>query len=156
MSDVSQGPGWWMASDGKWYPPELHPDHVPARPPQPTIHHVTGLFRNAQSTLQVPAGGAVFREGDMGEEMFGIIEGQIELHTANQVIAVLGPDDVFGEMALVDSSPRMATAVARSDSVLAVLNKHRFLFLVHETPTFALSVMSAMADRFRSNWRGQA
>jgi len=26
MSDVSQGPGWWMASDGRWYPPELHPD----------------------------------------------------------------------------------------------------------------------------------
>ncbi len=155
MSDVSQGPGWWMASDGKWYPPELHPNYAPTPPPQPTIHHVTGLFRNAQSTLQVPAGGVVFREGDMGEEMFGIIEGQIELHTADRVIAVLGADDVFGEMALVDSSPRMATAVARSDSVLAVLNKHRFLFLVHETPTFALSVMSAMADRFRSNWRAQ-
>ena len=153
MSDVSQGPGWWLASDGKWYAPELHPNYVPARPSMPTIHRVTGLFRNAQDTLRVPAGGVVFREGDKGEEMFGIIEGQIELHTTDRVIAVLGADDVFGEMALVDSSPRMATAVARSDSVLAVLNKHRFLFLVQETPMFALSVMSAMADRFRSNWR---
>jgi len=32
MSDVSQGPGWWPATDGKWYPPEEHPDHVSLRP----------------------------------------------------------------------------------------------------------------------------
>lgn len=35
MSDVSQGPGWWTASDGKWYPPELHPNYVPPPPPPP-------------------------------------------------------------------------------------------------------------------------
>jgi hypothetical protein len=33
MSDVSQGPGWWQASDGKWYPPELHPHYAPPPPP---------------------------------------------------------------------------------------------------------------------------
>ncbi len=85
----------------------------------------------------------------MGEEMFGIIDGQVQFQTTERVIAILGPDDVFGEMALVDSSPRMAIAVATVDTVLAVLNKHRFHFLVHETPTFALSVISVMADRFR-------
>ena len=153
MSDVSQGPGWWVASDGKWYPPEQHPNYVPAPAPHLATRPVTGLFRNAQHTLNVPAGSVVFREGDVGEEMFGIIEGQIQLQTTDRVIAILGPEDVFGEMALVDSSPRMATAVATADSVLAVLNKHRFLFLVHETPTFALSVMSAMADRFRAHGR---
>jgi CRP/FNR family transcriptional regulator, cyclic AMP receptor protein len=150
MSEVSNGPGWWVASDGKWYPPELHPNYVPPPPPRPVHHHVPGLFRNAQQTLSVPASGVVFRQGDLGEEMFGIIEGQIQLQTTDRVIALLGVDDVFGEMALVDSSPRMATAIAVVDSVLAVLDKNRFLFLVHETPTFALSVMSAMADRFRA------
>ena len=152
MSDVSQGPGWWVASDGRWYPPEQHPSYAPSPPSALATHPVTGLFRNAQHTLNVPAGGVVFREGDLGEEMFGIIDGQIQLQTTDRVIAILGPDDVFGEMALIDSSPRMATAVATADSVLAVLNKHRFLFLVHETPTFALSVMSAMADRIRTQW----
>ena len=153
MSDMSQGPGWWVASDGKWYSPEQHPEYVPASPPSPPsppTHRVTGLFRNAQSTLKVPAGHVVFQEGAPGDEMFGIVEGQIQLQTNNRVIAVLGVDDVFGEMALVDSSPRMATAIATVDTVLAVIDKHRFLFLVHETPTFALSVMSAMADRFRA------
>jgi CRP-like cAMP-binding protein len=92
----------------------------------------------------------VFRQGEPGQEMFGVIDGQIQLQTTDRVIALVGADDVFGEMALVDSTPRMATAVATVDSVLAVIDKHRFLFLVHETPTFALSVMSAMADRLRT------
>src|SRR5580700_12352545 len=35
MSDTSQGPGWWQASDGRWYRPEQHPDHVPPPPPIP-------------------------------------------------------------------------------------------------------------------------
>jgi CRP/FNR family cyclic AMP-dependent transcriptional regulator len=45
----------------------------------------------------------------------------------------------------------MATAIAIADSTLAVIDRQRFLFLVHETPTFALSVMSAMAARLRSH-----
>jgi CRP-like cAMP-binding protein len=110
---------------------------------------VTGLFKNAQDTLKMAPGDVVFNEGDSGNEMYGIVEGQIELRTSSRIIATLGPDDVFGEMAVVDSSPRMATAVATTDTVLAVIDRHRFLFLVHETPMFALQVMSTMANRFR-------
>jgi CRP/FNR family cyclic AMP-dependent transcriptional regulator len=110
---------------------------------------VVGLFNNAQRTVQLAKGDVVFEQGDAGEEMFGIVEGAIELHTANRVVNTLGPDDIFGEMALVDKEPRSATAVATADTVLAVIDRQRFLFLVHETPTFALAVMSTMADRFR-------
>jgi hypothetical protein len=35
MTDTSQGPGWWLASDGRWYPPEAHPNYVPPPPPNP-------------------------------------------------------------------------------------------------------------------------
>ena len=111
---------------------------------------VHGLFKNAQRTHTVPAGAAVFVEGQSGDEMYGIIDGEIELRAGDRVIATLGPDEVFGEMAIIDSAPRMATAVATTDTELAVIDKNRFLFLVHETPMFALSVMSAMADRFRA------
>jgi CRP/FNR family cyclic AMP-dependent transcriptional regulator len=110
---------------------------------------VQGLFRNAQQILNVPAGAVVFREGDAGNEMYGVVSGSIQLSAGDRVIAIVGADDVFGEMAIVDSSPRMATAVAATDTVLAVIDRQRFLFLVHETPTFALSVMSAMAQRSR-------
>jgi hypothetical protein len=41
MSDTTQGPGWWLASDGKWYPPELHPNYAP--PPSPSAPGVTEL-----------------------------------------------------------------------------------------------------------------
>jgi len=110
---------------------------------------VLGLFNNAQSVLTLAPGDVVFTEGDPGDEMYGVIEGEIELRVGDRVIGSLGVDDVFGEMALVDSVPRSATAVAVTDAQLAVIDRHRFLFLVQETPMFALSVMSAMADRFR-------
>jgi CRP/FNR family transcriptional regulator, cyclic AMP receptor protein len=112
---------------------------------------VTGLFSNAQRTIEVPAGSVVFDEGEAGSEMFGVVEGEIELRANDTVIRTLGVDDVFGEMALIDSSPRSATAVATVDSKLAVIDQHRFLFLVQETPMFALQVMSAMAERLRAD-----
>ncbi|HUO47603.1 MAG TPA: cyclic nucleotide-binding domain-containing protein [Acidimicrobiales bacterium] len=111
---------------------------------------VVGLFRNAQRLVDVPAGGAVFHEGDAGVEMYGVVSGEVQLQSQGRVIATLGPDDVFGEMAVVDGSPRMATAVAVTPTQLAAIDRQRFLFLVAETPMFALSVMSAMADRFRA------
>jgi CRP-like cAMP-binding protein len=113
------------------------------------LMEVVGLFRNAQDTVSMSEGEVVFAQGDEGKLMYGIVEGEIELRIPSKVIATLGPDEVFGEMAVVDSSPRMATAVATKDSVLAVIDRHQFLFLVHETPMFALQVMSVMANRFR-------
>ena len=48
---------------------------------------VFGLFRNAQETINVPAGGVVFHEGDEGHEMFGVVEGQVQLQANGRVIA---------------------------------------------------------------------
>jgi CRP/FNR family transcriptional regulator, cyclic AMP receptor protein len=111
---------------------------------------VTGLFTNAQQTKNVPAGAVVFEAGEPGHEMFGIVEGEIEIRAADQVIVTLGADDTFGELALIERSPRSASAVATKDTVLAVIDQHRFLFMVQETPMFALSVMSNIADRLRA------
>ena len=52
-------------------------------------------------------------------------------------------------MAIIDKSPRALTAVAAKDCSLAVIDQREFLFLVHETPTFALEVMSSLAERLR-------
>lgn len=110
---------------------------------------VPGLFRNAKATHTFPAGTTIFNAGDEGSEMFGIIEGAVEIRGDAGVVGRLGPGDVFGEMALVDESPRSATAVAAADTVVAAIDRHRFLFLVQETPTFALEVMTVMAERTR-------
>lgn len=110
---------------------------------------VEGVFRGARTTRTVPAGELVFAAGDTAEEMYGVIEGRVELLIDGVTIADLGPDDSFGEMGIVDSSPRSATAVAAEDTTLAVIDRQQFLFLVHETPNFALQVMASLAERVR-------
>ena len=111
---------------------------------------VLGVFKGAKETRELPAGTVIFEEGSTGEEMFGVISGQVELRMANGHSFRLGPDDSFGEMAIVDKSARSATAVAVEDSTIAVIDRHRFLFLVTETPMFALQVMASLAERLRA------
>jgi CRP-like cAMP-binding protein len=111
---------------------------------------VVGVFKGAKETREVPAGTVIFEEGSSGEEMFGVISGQVELGMTNGHSFTLGPDDTFGEMAMVDASARSATAVALEDCSLAVIDKRRFLFLIGETPGFALQVMASLAERLRA------
>jgi CRP/FNR family transcriptional regulator, cyclic AMP receptor protein len=111
---------------------------------------IPGLFYNAKSFKDVPAGTVIFEEGASGTEMFGVVEGEVEVRLPNGTARKLGPDDTFGEMAIIDSSPRSATAVAVADTKLAVIDRGRFLFLVQETPMFALQVMSSIAKRLRA------
>jgi CRP/FNR family cyclic AMP-dependent transcriptional regulator len=97
----------------------------------------------------VHAGDVIFRQYDMGAEMFVILDGEVDLALGPNVIETLGPGEPFGEMALIDQAPRTATATARTDCLLAVVPERRFLFLVQTTPHFALEIMKAMADRLR-------
>jgi CRP-like cAMP-binding protein len=110
---------------------------------------VRGVFVNASERRALAPGEVLFNAGDGGTEMFGVIDGEIELRRGDQVVATIGPDGTFGEMSLIDHSPRSLTAVATVASEIAVINERVFLFLVHETPTFALQVMRSLADRVR-------
>jgi len=111
---------------------------------------VLGVFKAAKETREVPAGTVIFESGSVGDEMFGIVTGKVELQFPDGRTITIGEDDSFGEMAIINSSPRSATAVAVETSTLAVIDKRRFLFLVGETPTFALQVMSNMAERLEN------
>jgi CRP/FNR family transcriptional regulator, cyclic AMP receptor protein len=113
---------------------------------------VEGVFRAASAKIEVPAGTVIFRAGDLGNEMYGIIDGTVELDSPQGIVATIGPDEVFGEMAIIDREERTATATATTDCVLAVIDSRQFLWLVHETPTFALQVMRTMARRLRHPW----
>jgi CRP-like cAMP-binding protein len=108
-----------------------------------------GLFNNAKERRPVAAGEVFFNAGDSGNEMFGVISGLIELRRGDEVLATVGPGETFGEMAIVDSAPRALTAVAVEASEIAVIDRRMFLFLVTETPTFAIQVMQSMAARIR-------
>ena len=108
------------------------------------------LFINAPIHRTVLAGETIYAEGDVGAHMFGIVSGSVELIKGAVVVSTLGPDDVFGERALIDRLPRNLTAVATSETVLAEIDRGLFLFLVHESSTFALGIMGALASRLRN------
>jgi len=110
---------------------------------------IGAVFVNAREQREVAAGDPIFAEGDTGREMFGLISGAIALRRGDHTVKLLEPGDTFGEMSIVSDAPRSLTAVATEPAVLAVIDERTFLFLVHETPMFAVQVMRSMAERIR-------
>jgi CRP/FNR family transcriptional regulator, cyclic AMP receptor protein len=86
----------------------------------------------------------------MGSEMFVVLEGEVALTIGQNVVETLGAGEPFGEMALIDQAPRVATATAKTACKLAVIPEKRFLFMVQTAPHFALQIMKVMADRLRT------
>jgi CRP/FNR family cyclic AMP-dependent transcriptional regulator len=107
------------------------------------------MFRHSRDAVTVPAGEVLFREGDAGDNMIAIADGTIELSHGGAVLEKLGPGAIIGEMALVDSLPRSATATAITEARVVRVDKQHFTYLVQEHPTFALQVMAVMAERLR-------
>lgn len=97
----------------------------------------------------VAAGTVIFEAGQPGDVMYVVIEGELDVVDGDRVLDTVGEGGIVGEMALIDKQPRSATAIARTDCRLAPVNERRFVFLVHQTPYFALEVMRVMADRLR-------
>ena len=81
--------------------------------------------------------------------MYVIRSGEVEIERDGKVVEQLGPGGIFGEMALIDRAPRAATATTKTACAVAPITEKAFLFLVHETPFFAISVMRGLADRLR-------
>ncbi len=107
------------------------------------------LFKNAEDHQSFKAGDVIFSKGDPARHMYVVLEGEVEVTLGGTHLDTLPAGSLLGEMALVGDHVRSATASARTDCKLAVVNERRFIFLVQETPFFALHVMSAMADRIR-------
>jgi len=97
-----------------------------------------------------PAGAVIFSVGDKGDRMYIVRKGKVEILRNDKVITTIEEGGLFGEMALIDGSPRSATARAGEDCELTGIRERVFLFLVHETPYFALDVMRTLADRLRA------
>ena len=107
------------------------------------------LFRNETEGQSFSAGHTIFSKGDPGDAMYVVLEGEVELRINGSVVETLGPGEPFGEMALIDRSPRMATVVAKTPCKLVAIPERRFLFMVQQTPYFSLQIMKVMAERLR-------
>jgi CRP/FNR family cyclic AMP-dependent transcriptional regulator len=107
------------------------------------------LFRHETAALQLAPGDSLFREGDKGEQTYVLLEGEMEILVGDFVLETVGPGALIGEMALIDESPRTASAVAKTSCRLTEIDRRRFHFLVQQTPHFATHVMKTLADRLR-------
>ncbi len=103
-----------------------------------------------QPSRRYEAGETIFREGDDGYAMYVVLEGSVKLSVTGRNVEKVSKGGVFGEMALIDASPRSATAVAATECWLASITSENFKKLIQETPGFALDIMTVMAARLRS------
>ncbi len=120
------------------------------QPQMETQRIKVGLFKSANDFRTYKAGETIFAEGNPGEEMFVVRKGTVSLKISGQQIVTAEEDETFGEMALIDGRTRSATAQAVTDCEVVPIDSRRFLFLVHQTPNFALIMLRVLANRLRT------
>ena len=94
-------------------------------------------------------GRQIVAEGSKAVLMYAVVKGRVAISIGGKVVERLGPGGAFGEAALVDQSPRLASAVAETDCELQPINRTAFLSLVKTSPQFAYGMLSSLAERLR-------
>ena len=108
-----------------------------------------GLFRSEENVIALKRGDALFKKGDPARHMYVLLSGELRVGDGNQILETVSAGGMIGEMALIDHAPRAATITAETDCTLAEIDEKRFLFLVQQTPSFALNVMRLLSQRLR-------
>lgn len=107
------------------------------------------LFNTSQDTVEFGVGTVIFSERQPGDLMYVVLEGEVEIRVNNELLDLVRPGEVFGEMALADSKKRSATAIVRQASRLAAVDEEKFLAMVQQEPYFAIDVIRTLAKRLR-------
>ena len=103
-----------------------------------------------RATVRYERNKVIMVAGQTGAFMYVVLEGRVAISIRGAVVERVGPGGIFGEMALVDQSPRSANAAAETDCALLAINRAVFLSLVKSDPTFGISLLSSMAERVRN------
>ena len=105
--------------------------------------------------MTLPAGAWLMREGERADALYVVLGGAIEIsrHSGGQAVtvAVCGPGEIIGEMALLEQAPRSASGRAISDSHLLTIHAQAFKQVLSVSPTAALSLLRTVSARLRSN-----
>ena len=99
--------------------------------------------------IDVPAGRVLCTEGEGGDEFFVIVEGEVAVSINGTEVATLGPGEFFGELALLDGGPRMATVTMASPGRLLVLIRPEFNGLLERAPTVCHAILIGLGHRLR-------
>lgn len=100
---------------------------------------------------EIPRGTVLFREGDPGKEMYVVQSGKIaiskKVRDVEKVLAILGPGEFFGEMAIISNKPRNATATVADDARLLVIDPKTFESMIRGNSEIAVRMIKKLADR---------
>lgn len=110
-----------------------------------TLH----IFRNASDTRALSGGEYLFRQGDVADLMYILVEGEMDILVEDSIVDTVRPETVLGEMAMIGSEPRSASVQAKTACRVVPIDRKRFQFLIQQTPYFAIEVMRILAHRLR-------
>ena len=108
------------------------------------------VFEGSNDMLEIPEGSQLFAEGDPGDTMYVLLGGSLGLTLHGQRIAQVSEGEIIGEMALIGTEVRSATAIAETACQLIPIDTHAFKLLIQHMPDFALHVMNVLATRLQS------
>jgi CRP/FNR family cyclic AMP-dependent transcriptional regulator len=99
---------------------------------------------------EAEAGTVLFKEGDTGDCMYIIYKGDVKIHKGSTTLAILQEKDVFGELSLLDSETRSATATANTDCFLFKIDQEPFYELLESRPEIAKGFIKILCQRLRA------
>lgn len=94
-------------------------------------------------------GSVVFDEGDAGDALYLVLTGKVRVHKRDKLIAELGERECFGEMSILDASPRSASVTAQDDLDVLKITREDFQEILAEKPEIALGVIKVLTRRLR-------
>ena len=100
--------------------------------------------------IEIPSGQTIFKEGEISDALYMVVEGKVRLTRAGQEVMVAQNSDVFGTWALFDDEPRVATATTLEDSRLLQIDKEDFIDLLADHVAITQSILKTMVKRLRS------
>ena len=107
------------------------------------------IFKDSEDVFEVPAGAVIIEEGQEGDHMYVVMEGEVRISLKGRHLATAQPGEIVGEMALINSELRSATVTATKDCVLASIDQASFDSLLRHVPDFTLHVMNVLAERLK-------
>jgi CRP-like cAMP-binding protein len=108
------------------------------------------MFRDWKNTEEYDARTMIFAERDPADVMYVILSGEVELTLHGEPLGAEGEGGIIGEMAMINSATRSATATTLSKVKLARLDRDEFKSLITDNTEFSLHVMSVLANRLRA------
>ena len=110
----------------------------------------SGLFGDETATESLGAGDILFKKGDPAQRLYVVKSGELQILDGNHVFETVDTGGIVGEMAIVDGGVRSATVRALVPTEVVPIDERRFLFMVQQTPFFAVRVMRVMSTRLRA------